>query len=450
MYKAFGYPPGESEEYDAVVPDLTTTYKYLITEPHLGCIVDETCRRMKTNIANLVTFTTVSSGQMPWERSSNVRIVTRPDGGQAVEASLLPMIRDFGAWAATPSIFGPDLLQNFPDLLRDLWIHDNAFMLLGSGLPRWAPIGALRRAFAARDRLTAGFMEFHTAYERYLNGEQPGEKWSNFDKISTFMKERTAVYRKHNFSIAARAANELSIFWASNVNSHQLVFWMLSHIYKDPELLATLREEVSPYIEVVRTGAEPPELGKVDVEGICKKCPLLKSCFVECLRVDTGSWTFKVVKQDFVLNSREQDAQPYLLRKGDFVHVAHDLHNTDPNYFENPAVWKVDRHVKYDENHRPVVDMGSLRPFGKSSVEPGDVESRKVLIGNFLGGGSSMCKGRALAAKTAVLFTAAIITLWEMEPADTREWKIPGHRVATGTYGSTCDSRVLLSRRQFD
>jgi cytochrome P450 len=138
-------------------------------------------------------------------------------------------------------------------------------------------------------------------------------------------------------------------------------------------LLALLREEILPYVRAVQPKQEfivpdAPRLEKLDAEGLCANCPLLKSCYIECLRLDAAPWSLKVAKQDFVLTPRDKEAQSYMFRKGEYVHVAHDLHNTDPNVFENPDVFKADRHVKYDENGKGFADMGSMRPYGMLST----------------------------------------------------------------------------------
>jgi cytochrome P450 len=172
----------------------------------------------------------------------------------------------------------------------------------------------------------------------------------------------------------ARAALENALLWAANANSNPTVFWMLERIYSDKALLAMLREEIEPYVRAVQPKQEfpipdAPLLENLDVDGLCANCPLLKSCYIECLRLDAAPWSLKVAKQDFVLTPREKDAQGYMLRKGEYVHVAHDLHNTDPNAFENPDVFKADRHIKYDENGKGSADMGSMRPYGESCFQ---------------------------------------------------------------------------------
>jgi cytochrome P450 len=209
--------------------------------------------------------------------------------------------------------------------------------------------------------------------DKWSVGEDPGSDWRDLDDVGPVVKGRIALYREYGLSMEARASVEHALLWAANANSNGVVFWMLERIYSDKALLALLREEIEPYVRAVQPKQEfivpdAPRLEKVDVDGLCANCPLLKSCYIEVLRLDAASWSLKVAKQDFVLTPRDKEAQSYQFRKGEYMHVAHDLYNTDPNAFENPDVFKADRHVKYDENGKGTADMGSMRPYGMSSM----------------------------------------------------------------------------------
>lgn len=373
MQLNFGYPSNELEKYDAALEELLAAYKHLQVEPHLGNMVEVTAKKTRENITNLVTFMESPVDQMPWEKVSDVKLVEKPNGEKVVEASLLPLIRDFCAFTANPSIMGSDFLQNFPEFFDDLWVLDRGFLYLATGLPRWAPIPILTRAHIARRNNLQKMDVFHENMEKYWNGENVDSKWSGLDDVGSLVKARMEIYRKHKMSTRARASIEHALNWAANANSNSLVFWMINRIYEDRALLAMLRDEIAPYVKVEQedTGlpiAEPPHITKLDVDALCSDCPLLKSCYVECLRLDSGTWSFKEIKSDFVLQSRQKDSQPWLLRRGTYAHIAHDLHNSDPNYFEHPLVWKADRHIKYDEKRQGSVDLGTIRPYGKSDL----------------------------------------------------------------------------------
>ncbi|KAG9802391.1 cytochrome P450, partial [Aureobasidium melanogenum] len=120
--------------------------------------------------------------------------------------------------------------------------------------------------------------------------------------------------------------------------------------------------------------------------------------------------------------------EKFFLKKGTYAHIAHSIHHTDPAYFDNPHVWRADRHIKREQGDEEVsVSMGTIRPYG---------------------GGHSMCKGRAFAQKETLVFIAAFISMWDMEPVGGGAWKMPSYKPATGVYSTNDDVRVWISRRE--
>ncbi|TKA29010.1 hypothetical protein B0A50_03422 [Salinomyces thailandicus] len=433
MTAVFGFPAEEHDKYDAALPELTACYKHILSEPSLGKMVAQTAQRTKGDIKDLVTGNESPVDQMPWEKTSKVRGSRDSTGETVIEASLLPLIRDFVAYTASPAIMGSDFLANNPTFFEDLWTLNDGFLLLATGLPRWLPIPTLTRAHIARKRLLDSLTVFHEALEKEASGETPGSKWSSLDDVGDLVKSRMPVYRKHGFSLRARAAVEHALMWAANANSDALIFWMINRIYADKALLAMLREEIQPFITGVQPEsslafAEAPRLEKFDVQGLLTSCPLLKSCYLECLRLDTAPWSLRAINQDVVVQGRERDAQGWLLRKGGYAHAAHDLHNTDPRHFDDAMTWRAARHVRLEgDQKRATADTGSMRPYG---------------------GGSSMCKGRAFAFKECMMFAAAIIAMWDIQPAGSGEWKMPRHKKATGVYNTSDQTRVWVRQRQ--
>lgn len=462
LINVFGIPSRQKEIWAPVLGEVATCYKYLLTEPSLGSMVGQTAGRLKENVMHFVSFTDSAIDQTLWERSAMAALKSDSHDEKVVEASLLPLVRDFVANTTVPTIMGSSFLANFPDFFDDLWTLDQGFMLLGAGLPRWVPIPAVTRAHIARKKLLDRIATFHQAMEDDAQGKDPGPDWRDLDDVSTLVKERTKVYRKHNWSIRARAALELSLLWATNANSNVLIFWIILRICSNPEILSRVREEISPPVHAVQPKQEfpVPELPRFenfDVDGLCNRCPLLKSCYVESLRVDTASRSMRTVKQDFVLHARgEKDAEGWLLRRGDFAHAAHDMYNTDPGAWYEPLKWLADRHIRlHKEGGEASVDLGSMRPYGESHSNHvssvSSVSSRcRIDADGAPGGGVSMCKGRAFAFKECMVFAAAILTLWDIEPAGGEPWKIPRYRTATGVFGAKDDVRVWIRRRQLE
>lgn len=382
MGRVFGYPHSvrrEEQIYDEMASEVNGLYRYFSDAGSLGEMVERTVRKTKEGVRDFVTFSTSLVDQTLWERSAGAEVKTDEEGERVVEADLMQLVRDFCALNANPSIIGSDFINNFPQFFENLWTMDAGFLMLASGLPRWVPIPALTRAHIARRNALQMLEQFEVAIDKWAAGEDPGQEWRDLDDVGPVVKGRVRIYREHGCSIRARAAIELALMWAANANSNLLVFWMLERIFADKQLLAMIRDEVAPYVRAVQPKKEfpvpeAPRLESVDMQGLTEKCPLLKSCYVESLRLDTASWSLKVVNQDFELKPRDKEAQALLLRKGEYVHVAHDLHNTDPNAFENPDVWKADRHVKYSEDGKMLsADLGTIRPYGRLPMLQGQI-----------------------------------------------------------------------------
>ncbi|KAG9670074.1 cytochrome P450, partial [Aureobasidium melanogenum] len=397
-------------------------------------MIQSTIDVTKRNIANLVTFSESRVDQVGWERTSNAETVIKPNGEQVVEASMMHLVRDFVAANANPSLIGSDFVDNNPEFFLDLWDVDKGFKWLATGLPAWLPIPQIWRAKIARSRSLNAVLAFEEAMEKAANGENPGQEWQYLENVGPVLAERLKLYRQLNFTMEERAALDLCLLWAMNANANMLVFWMLNHIYADKKILSSLREEIAPFVHAVQPKQlfgvpEPPRIDTFDHEALASKCPLLKSCYVESLRLDAATWSFRVMQENLVLPaSREKDAEKFFLKRGTYTHIAHSIHHTDPAYFDDPHVWRADRHIKPEQEGEEVsVNMGTIRPYG---------------------GGHSMCKGRAFAQKETLVFIAAFISMWDMEPVGGGAWKMPSYKPATGVYSTNDNVRVWISRRE--
>jgi len=58
-----------------------------------------------------------------------------------------------------------------------------------------------------------------------------------------------------------------------------------------------------------------------------------------------------------------------------------------------------------------------------------------------------MCKGRSFAFKEIMMFSAAIVAMWDIDTIDSREWKMPSHRRGTGTYSTNDNTQVWIKHK---
>ena len=114
------------------------------------------------------------------------------------------------------------------------------------------------------------------------------------------------------------------------------------------------------------------------------------------------------------------------LKPGTFVSVPYSLVNRDASIYSDPDKFDPGRFLELDPSSgKLTARYGRLKPWGS---------------------GSAMCKGRIFAEKEIVTLAVAIITMWDVGPAD-GAWKLPGKVPGTGVRKPTNDIRVVITRR---
>lgn len=464
MQSVFGYPRSKSSMalYDKVVPDIKGLDTHLSSEPSLGQMVERTATTLRHNIADFVTFNSGDIDQTPWERLAEAGLVE--DAGAdtpVVEADMFELVRNFVAFTANGSLFGSDFVENYPEFWRAFWRFDAGFTTLAMDYPSLLPLSKAIGARRARSVLFRCLDEYENALETHRNGGNPGPKWADLDNVGPVVQGRLDdVYRKQALSIQQRSAFDLALAWAVNTNANPLIFWMLCRIYADPDLLARIRAEIAPFVVPEKIAVEfggifetPRRIEKVDVDGLVNQCPYLNASYIESSRLDASTWSFRSVREDTVVGDKSgpEDAQKVLLRAGTYALGAYELHHTDPSAYEDPLTWRAERHIRWKVNNKggkeAVADAGSTRPFGKfHPVESGLVGCARGLTG-VLGDGALMCDGTRFASREVLLFSAAILAVYDIEPINGGEWKLPKQKRTAGTRHPAWSTRVWIKSR---
>ncbi|RAL04981.1 cytochrome P450 [Aspergillus ibericus CBS 121593] len=406
----------------------------LMREPFLTEGTKTATRLIEREIPNLVTNCRSIVDQTLWERGSQTVVIDGEDS-LSCEANLFALIRRFVGHVTTAIFMGEALLEAFPTLLEDVFALDNQFVALSMGVPRLVHPG-VSAAHAARTRLLDALTAYHRAFVAWDDGIDPGLTFRDLDDISEPQKERIRKCKELGLSARASAPTHLSLLWAMNGNSPNVVFWHLLRLYASPSLLEEIRKEVAPYVTISReeTGfafQEAPKLS-INTEALVKSCPLLKASFYETLRLDSAPLSFRGVTSDLTITESDEDAaaagvaQPrsYAIKKGGSVAIPHAVLHTDPRYFSKPGDFDPLRFITTDpETGARKVNVHTIKPFG---------------------GGVSGCKGRAFAERKLLAFTAAILTMWDIEPAQDGGFTIPEHRPSGAAFLPKKDIRVRL------
>lgn len=368
-----------------------------------------------------------------WEEAGKVKFNT--DG--TFEANLYSLIVHYMGQVVIDMLWGKALIKNHPTLQTDMWdfdegVHHIITPLLGNITTSG------RRAIACRERLTVAMKEWHEAVAEKQAGRNPGEKWGALDDISQIMQDRVKVWVDKKASETLQKTNDVSVLWGVNVNSNKNVFWMLMQIFTRPELLSDIREEIAPYVHISPTGERSPDgFPKlcINIEGLMKNCPLIKSAFYETMRMNMSGLGIRQVIKDVVLKESSSDAtlfgkkrpQAYTIPAGSTLVLANGTMQMDQRIFANPEQFYPERFIEEGPDGLPRVTMKNLHTFG---------------------GGLYKCKGRYFAEKEVLIFASSLLVMWDIEAAGGKEeLVVPQMGLAGASRSPLEDVRVKLTRR---
>ncbi|KAH8892925.1 putative cytochrome P450 [Thozetella sp. PMI_491] len=372
--------------------------------------------------AQFVSFSTETKHMRRWELSAGINLV-EPDtllNGQngIVEANLQSLVRDFGVCFAISVLYGQGFLDDSPQLLGDLWKYDNELVpLLMIGLPTWLPLKVMKEGLASQSRLLNAVESFYRRIDKIQHGNTVDVDMSD---VSNFPFERNAVYERDGWSFKERAGGDFSILWGQNVNTQPALFWLVVYIYSTLGLLATLREEIEPYISL---SPAKDLITCIKLGELFRSCHLLKSCVLETYRMSVEPVSLRYVLKPITVTDGGFSHQ---LKPGMFISVPHGLTQRDSSVYADPNEFVPHRFLERNSLGHVTSRYGKLRPWGS---------------------GAGMCKGRTFAEREIIALSAAIIALWDISPAN-GTWKIPTMVPGTGVKKPIHDIRVRITRRK--
>ena len=245
----------------------------------------------------------------------------------------------------------------------------------------WPSVFA-RESFRAREQLLI------PAFERYFaeNGHAQG---------SLLVQLRY----KHNISHGLRgrdvAATEIGQMVATLTNSLASAFWMVYHVFSDPEVLEECRAEVGRLVRVDDGG-----VNTIDLALIGTSCPVLLSTWKETLRYVHIGISARVVVEDTMLDDK------YLLKKGATVMTVIPVQHSDASAW-GPTARAFD--------HRRFL---LPPPAGAKRIVPAASRS--------FGGGAVLCPGRHFVSTEVTAFVALLLLRFDLRPvAESGRWVEP-------------------------
>ncbi|CAO2647700.1 Nn.00g086220.m01.CDS01 [Neocucurbitaria sp. VM-36] len=205
--------------------------------------------------------------------------------------------------AIAETLLGSAIVQSYPEIISDLWIHiehtDHFFM----GLPRFM----IPKAYAARDRLLKNIRNWSTKSQILRQQNAVDSHW---DAVagSALLQEREKLYGEMpGHDEYGRAAQTLGLLYGGTSLTVPITFWYFFETVRK----RTLHDRVLSELET----HSAPELSSYDFMQLATR-PLLRSMHAETTRYYSSNLTVReVIVPKYALDAK------YTIRKGTTVFI---------------------------------------------------------------------------------------------------------------------------------
>ncbi|KAH8655085.1 cytochrome P450 [Tricladium varicosporioides] len=320
---------------------------------------------------------------------------------------LFRWLRDEYTIGSAEALYGiPNPVSEDPSLIQSIWDFEKD---LGMLVLDFFPRITARKGFAGRSIVSP-------AFEKYYN--------AGLDKnASSFVQGRARAARQWGLTTEEISKAEVTIIMAAGTNTVPNVFFMICYIYSQPNLVTSLRSEVSKIVK--RKNRDGIEVLALNISLLQSHCPLMTACFYETLRLIKTGASVRTILNDVMLDDQ------YLLKKGSFVQIPTGVLQTDIK------TWGPDAK---EFNPQRFCIQESL-PKEKKRLQ------EKAYIP--FGGGKNLCPGRHLAFTEVTAFVAMLVYGFEISMADESKWRVPRgefQKLGVASISPMKDVDILMKR----
>lgn len=304
-------------------------------------------------------------------------------------------------WPKSPLREG--LWHNFNIRFRE---YDHDLNLLIAGI---APSILARKGYRARKKLARAFQEYYEDFD-------PSRSQS-----SAMTQARYTNATRHGIIPLNQGRLEVGTLIGILANTIPSIFYLLVHIYHDPDLISNIRQELASQglLGTPEKIAQNPKLLSMP-----ENCPLLHSTFQEVLRVHALGTSARLVLEDVMLDDK------FLLQKGMIVLMPMAvMHSDSTAWGEDVTEFQPRRFLKQSNSGSTYKkNLTAYRPFG---------------------GGASLCPGRHFVTLETMALAACMVSSFDLSPVK-GQWTIPRQKqesLATNVFPPAEDIRVKVTLR---
>lgn len=217
--------------------------------------------------------------------------------------------------------------------------------------------------------------------------------------VSYMVKGRAATFRKYGVNNADIGKFEIGLLGVSTANAIPTLFWLLCHIFADPSLTQSIRDELAAMV----TDSERPDGKKelsFDITKFESDCPLLVSSYREVIRITNAQLGTRRVMKDTTITDGKVT---YLLKEGCDVQIPSGISHLSPDIWgSDSSSFNPRRFMKFDPSTL------------QSEKEKQEDKVQKRAYFPF-GGGKHLCPGRNFAFAEILGAVAVLVLGFEVE-----------------------------------
>ncbi|KAJ0115128.1 hypothetical protein J7T55_001537 [Diaporthe amygdali] len=274
--------------------------------------------------------------------------------------------------ASTDSVYGPKNPFRNPAMEKAWYTFEPKMMMF---ILKLFPRVFAKESFKAREYMVK-------VWEEYFDS-------GSYQQGSELVKARVKINDDFQIPLKETARIEVAGSQAILTNTLPGTFWIAYHIFSDPAVLDSIRNELSKGVRQDDDGA-----CTIDLTHVKSSCPILLSTFKETMRMYSTSTATRIAMEDYRLDNK------YLLKKGSTIMMPATVQHT------SKSAWG-----------------DTVDEFDHERFAPGSKRVNPVAFRGF-GGGMTLCPGRHFASTEILMFSALLALRFDLHPVDGK-WTAP-------------------------
>ncbi|KAF1936393.1 cytochrome P450 [Clathrospora elynae] len=345
---------------------------------------------------------------------------TLSDSGWTDLPDLYAFVEYHVSFAIAETLLGSAIVESYPNIITDLWIHIESTDQFLMGLPRFI----IPKAYAARDRLLSHIRKWSTKSESLRHENAVDTKWDP-TAGSALVQEREELYGEMpGHDEHGRASQVLGLLYAGTSLTVPMTFWYFFETMRDTSLHDRILAELKSQANVEEASYNFMQLSAR---------PVFQSMHAETTRMYSSNLTAReVVVPEYALDAK------YTVEQGTTVLISSKF----AGQFE-PAWAKARPHTVT----RPLNTFWAER-YITCGEDKRERFSDAGLGGSWMsfGGGEHKCPGRHFARNIGIVTLAVLMGEFECELVDPKAAHKMDPNLKEKAFGTTKPTGRIAAR----